>query len=42
VKREIKKNFEMYDTNGDGKLDLDEMKLVSKGLGLLLDDFGLK
>lgn len=35
-------SFEMYDTNGDGRLDFDEMKIVSKGFGLLLDDFGLQ
>ena len=34
VKREIKMSFEMYDTNGDGRLDFKEMKMVSKGFGL--------
>jgi len=29
VKNEIAMSFEMYDTNGDGKLDLDEMRNVS-------------
>jgi Ca2+-binding EF-hand superfamily protein len=29
VKKEIKRSFEMYDTNGDGRLDISEMQLVS-------------